>query len=557
MIAADDGVKTRVWDRAAVPAAVSLLTKLPSVIGHNATFYDRVAIKTVYDVNLKVGDTMLMAYLLDEEAGQRKRGDLELESLAIKYLGVDEWKSDVTWDWNETDEWYPEDPRWDVMRRYCARDTHHTKRLADVLAVRLRDEGLWSIYADLLLPASRALALLEETGVHVSLENLERAREEFQVERVESEAKLIEAGLAKPTSTKDLGDFLFNRCRLTPTHYTPTGKPATHELALKTLKKDGRVPEIVDSLLKFRGASKMLSTYIKPYEEKSKRDGRVHPSYSLTFTVTGRTSAFNPNVQNVPRDTRVRSIVAAPQGHSLLQVDLSQAELRIAAFLSRDAAMLDAFRRGDDLHYLMAEKVTGKRRDEITKEERTAAKIANFSLVYCAETGTFMDQAFKDYGVVFEYAEADRIRNAFFKTWAGLIPWYKSVYAELMEKEYVTSRTGRRRRFPHFKTYTDYNKTECLRQAVNFGVQSLASDIALTALVLVTGMGYKTTAYIHDAVQVEVKADGVERAAREIKEAVEKTVPLLMAEKFGVVLDVPMKADVSVGNDWGHLEEIL
>lgn len=558
----DDGRTVKVFRDPAV--AARLWSKAEAPVGHNSSFFDRVALKQVTGVNVKTHDTMLMAYLLDEEAGQRGNGGLKLENLAVKYLGVEPWKDAVTWNWEDTDGWLPDDPRWATMERYCARDTQYTRRLADTLEVRLRAESLFLVYIGLLLPASRALSQLEETGVYVSQANLAAAESQFELERKTALAKLKVIGVAagmdnfNPGSSQQVGTLLFDRMGLQPDMWTDGGKPATHELALKMIREKGKALDVVGPLLDYRGATKMLSTYIRPYTklQKESPDGRVHPSYSLTFTVTGRTSSFSPNIQNVPRLPQIRSIVGAPPGHVLLQADLSQAELRIAAFLAREQNMLNAFRSGDDLHYLMAEHVTGKLRADITKEERTNAKISNFAFVYGAETRTFIDAAMKDYDIVFGFDEADKIRTAFFDMWPGLIPWYQSVHKELMDKEYVTSKTGRRRRFPGYKTYSTHYQTECLRAGINFGVQSLASDIALMALVLVTGKGYKTTAYIHDAVQVEVEEGKVEEAARDIKTAIEQDVPALLADRFNIHLDVPLVADISVGPDWGNLTEL-
>ena len=562
-----DGRKTIGFDRFHWREAVKMLCGAPALIGHNASLYDRAAIKAYTGTKLKTGDTFFLAYLLDEEGGRFKR--LNLQALAVKYLGVEPWKDEVTWEWSETDEWEDTDPRWDAMMRYCARDTEYTHRLATVLEERVKAESehLWAVYENIMLPASRALSQLEENGVYIDQDacRVELAALGVRAElgaRQELNEAAKKAGIEKfnPGSPKQVGELLYERLGIPCSSFTPQGKPATDELTLKRLASDPRAKVIVEPLLELRGITKLVGTYLEPYLKRAsaEADSRIHPSYSIAYVATGRTSAFDPNIQNVPRDARVRRIVAAPPGKVILQADLSQAELRIAAYCSRDPKMLDAYRRGDDLHYLMAENITGKARAAITKPERTSAKIANFSLVYGAETTTFMDQAFKDYDLTLEFLEADRIRNAFFTTFSHLFPWYESVFAKLHDNEFVESHTGRRRRFYGFKTWSSHRQTQALREATNFLVQSLASDIALMALVNVTGRGYKTTAFIHDAIQVELDDDPtvIAEAAVDIKYAIEVEVPHIINARFGFALDVPIIADISVGRNWAELKDL-
>ena len=565
-VCVSDGRRTIGFDRFHIDEAVAMLEKAPRLIGHNASMYDRPAIRTHTPASLKTGDSYFLAYLLDEEGGRFKR--LNLQALCIQYLGVAPWKDEVTWEWSETDHWPPADPRWDVMMRYCARDTEYTHRLATVLEERVKAESerLWLVYENIMLPASRALSAIEENGVYIDTDAIKLDQERLELRGAFVHSELVDlaqrAGIEKfnPGSPAQVGELLYGRLEIPCSTFTNTGKPATDALTLKRLASDPRAAEVVEPLLELRGINKLVGTYLKPYLAlaEASPDSRVHPSYSIAYVATGRTSAFGPNIQNVPRDARVRRIVAAPPGKVMLQADLSQAELRIAAFCSRDPRMLESYRRGDDLHYVMAENITGKTRANISKEERTAAKIANFSLCYGAETTTFMDQAFKDYDLTLEFAEADRIRNSFFTTFAQLYPWYETVFQRLHDNEFVESHTGRRRRFAGFKTWGNRQQTQALREATNFLVQSLASDISLMCLVNVTGRGYKTTAFIHDAIQVELDDDPqtIQNAAKDIKYAIEVEVPHIVNARFGFAIDVPLVADISVGNTWADLKDL-
>lgn len=564
-----DGRKTIGFDRFHWHEAVKMLEAAPALIGHNASLYDRAAIKAYTGTKLKTGDTFFLAYLLDEEGGRFKR--LNLQALAVKYLGVEPWKDEVTWQWSETDEWEDTDPRWDAMMRYCARDTEYTHRLAAVLEERVKAESrhLWAVYENIMLPASRALSQLEENGVYIDQDACRvelaalGARAELGARQELNEAAK-KAGIESfnPGSPKQVGELLYERLGIPCSSFTPQGKPATDELTLKRLAaSEPKAKAIVEPLLELRGINKLVGTYLEPYLKRAsaEADSRIHPSYSIAYVATGRTSAFDPNIQNVPRDARVRRIVAAPPGKVMLQADLATAELRILAYVAREEVMLDAFRRGDDLHMVTAERVLKIPRTEISKEERTnSGKIPNFLLSFGGTTETFMDQAFKDYDIAFKYAEADAIREGFHQGYPALFPYYERVYDRLYRDEFVESHTGRRRRFSGFRQMSQNRQSACLREALNFLVQSLTADIALMALVNVTGRGYKTTAFIHDAIQVELDDDPavIANAAADIKYAIEVEVPHIINARFGFALDVPIIADISVGWNWAELKDL-
>ena len=536
------------------------------LVGHNASMFDRACIQRVFNTNLKTHDTMFMAYLLDE---QHEKGKYKLETLVQKYIpGTLSWKNDVTWDWRDTDSWETQDPRWEIMRRYCIRDTVYTHRLSSVLYPELERQNLLAVYRGVLLPASRALSAVYERGVCVNHENIEKALAQAREEKTQSLGRLNLFGIKNPGSTKQLKELFFNQAKLAPVRYTPAGEPSVDELTLKTLdmqldEADPLTPVLHD-VLTYRGAVKEIGTYLENYAEMAQKspDKRVHPSYGLVTTVSGRTSAYTPNIQNIPRNSRIRSVIAASANKHLLQADLSQIELRMAAHVFNERAMLAAFARGDDLHYIMAEAITQKPRAKILDEERTNAKITNFMFLYGAEVSTFIDNTFKNYGLLFSYETANAYRDRFYALWADLIPAYGQVRAELVECGFVTSLTNRRRRFfvpehgEKWKHYNSRQQTAWLREAINFKVQSFASDVALSMLVLLTAKGLPITAYIHDAVHAELSPEETPRWCEIIHNAVKYELPEILQKKYGVELKVPLIVDFSVGPSWGEQKKL-
>jgi DNA polymerase-1 len=576
MVCTDDGEHVRVWGKNHIQEAVQALldyNQSGSLVGHNGSGYDRPALKITTGHNLKCHDTQLMAFLLDEE---HKPGKYKLESLAVSRLGVPTWKDAVTWDWKDTDNWTDDDERWAIMRQYCARDTRYTRLLAESMEPELRAQGLWTLYERTMLPASRALANIYERGIGVDFDNVTEARVYFDKQMADTGAILTTTlGCKKPGSSNALKKYLFEECGIDPIFWTDGGDPSNpnskgpqpklDKLALMTYKAmdpEGAHVPVLEAKLLYSEAQKMNGTYLKNYVKfaESNHDRRLHPSYGLTNTTSGRTSAFDPNIQNVPRLKMLRRCVGKPRpGYVYLQADLSQLELRMIADVFGEENMIAAFKRGDDLHRLMACNMTGKKPDEILKDERTTAKIANFLLGYGAEVQTFIDSAFVQYGLVFTREEATRIRNAFHASWPGLIPAYSRVYQELTKNEYVTTITGMRRRFRGFNDWSEGQKVASLREAINNTIQSPSSHLALTMLVQLEGMGFFNTAYIHDAVQMEILDDPVviAKAVKDIKHAIEVTVPRIFEKTFNYKFLVPITCDVEVGPNWGELEKYV
>lgn len=287
---------------------------------------------------------------------------------------------------------------------------------------------------------------------------------------------------------------------------------------------------------------------------------KVHPSFRLDNTVTGRTSSQNPNAQNFPKRGQTakdfRQIFIPSEGFVFIEADLSQAELRIAAWMANDKSMLKIYRDGGDIHTATAAGVMNIPVEQVTKEDRQKAKAINFGFLYGMWWTKFRDYAKTDYGVSFTPKQAEAIRNRFFDLYPALETWHKTMRSFVREHGYVRALHGALRRLPSIKSDDDKIKQETERQAINAPVQRFASDLGVLALARFDRDCPKDRmrpiAFIHDAVVIEARLDSVDEAASALKWYMQHN-PL--EELFDLEIPLPICSDVSVGNTLAMLEE--
>ena len=290
------------------------------------------------------------------------------------------------------------------------------------------------------------------------------------------------------------------------------------------------------------------------------QNGRVHPSFRLDNTVTGRTSSQNPNAQNFPKRGQTakdfRRIFIPTDGFVFIEADLSQAELRIAAWMANDKKMLKIYQEGGDIHAATAAGVMGIPLDQVKKEDRQKAKAINFGFLYGMWWTKFMSYAKTDYGVTFTPQQAEAIRTRFFTLYPSLENWHKNMKAFVREHGYVRALHGALRRLPSIKSSEDKIKQETERQAVNSPVQRFASDLGVLALARFDRDcprdRMRAVAFIHDAVVIEARKDSVDEAASALKWYMQNN-PL--EELFDLVAPLPIVSDVSIGDTLATLEE--
>lgn len=355
-----------------------------------------------------------------------------------------------------------------------------------------------------------------------------------------------------PTS-KFFGAFM--EANAEPIEVTQKGAPCWDAAVLKKLQARGY--EFVEPLLRHRDHSKRLGFY----EDWLARavNGRIHAAYKPAHVVTGRTSSEGPNMQQVSKS--LRPCFTPPEGWLSVEVDQSQIELRIAAELSYRATkgkvtprMMNAYLKGDDLHILMASRITGKKRSAVTKEERFHAKAANFGFLYGMMPPKFADQAWRDYQLNFTVAEAEELREAFFAQWPELALWHE-YQRKIARRGEVRNLLGRKRRLPQIHSSNEYDVSEAERMAINAPVQSLASDLVLLGIIdcqrILDSRYARIVGTVHDSVLLEVRRDYV-------RDTIKKTSDALLypnlKKRFGVELTVPLEVEYAVGRFWGDPE---
>jgi uracil-DNA glycosylase family 4 len=529
------------YTRASFDRARAALLGVRKVVAWQAAF-DVEQVEHALGVHIYAfDDPMLKVYLLDESAKQ------DLKSNAMSRLGVASWEHGIR------DRLVRgEQPIDEALFAYNARDLTYMEAVDRLLVL---PPELQRVYDHLLIPATRVFMDAKARGIFISEEEIARARTLCRLVREEARVKVHAmigefTGPSGGPSPKRIAKALYQTLGLPVPEWTDSGSPATGKLALKKLRGKH---DVIDPLLRYKEAEK-LAEFVELYQDIRDANGRVHPTTFTTFTVTGRTSNADPNIQQLPRNDVVRRIVAASPGNALVIADQSQIELRVAAVVAPERRMLQAFRAGEDLHRLMAAKLTGKRPEDVTKAERYFAKPVNFGYLFGAEEYTFQQQALKDYDIAVSDDEATRAYDAFHRMYPDLIPWYKRVADVLRRQGYVESMFGRRRRLPGIESDDEYVRLEALRQGVNALVQSAASDIMLLCAIMLHEQGAPITAYIHDALIMEVPKEDADIWMARTKEVMERSVIERMRKEFCIDFPCPLVADCEVATRWRGVE---
>jgi DNA polymerase-1 len=355
------------------------------------------------------------------------------------------------------------------------------------------------------------------------------------------------------TSPKDLADHLFTRMGYPVISTTKKGTRQVDEAVLVALRDEHNC-DLAGDVLKVRELEKLTTTYLTPYPKLVEPDGRIHCFFNTTRTVTGRLSSDSPNLQNVPRDKRIRTLFVSSPGWGFLYGDLSNAEMRIAACLSRDPALVEAFQNDVDVHNLTASSVLEIPIEAVTKDQRQKAKPVNFGFLYGQQAKGFISYAKTHYNAVFSMEEAERARSKYFLQYRGLTPWYKEVTDEMYQHEMIYTEFGRGRRFPGVRSMDRGAQMRCERQAINTKVQSLGGE--LTTMIVTATQGYvqregmqsRVVLTVHDSVMTDGPWDELPKIARFIYEYVKGlSYPWLR---------VPMKIDLEMGDKMGDTKGI-
>lgn len=533
------------------------------VVGQNAKF-DNLWLHYRHGVRFPLTfDTMLASHLLDENSPNG------LKQNARSILEAEDWDVDLK---VKKGEGLTEEQKED-RARYAAWDGYYTIRLYKHFKSKLEDDPeLERLFKKLVMPVARTYEQLEINGVHVDLENMEKAEQILlnKIRRLRRKLKRFinpwrENGLEiNWNSANFVNTVLFDWLNLRPAGYTEKGAPSTAEDNLNKMKSQH---EIVEVLLEYRGAFKQWSSFIEGWKKRM-IDGQLFPSFKIAGTVTGRPSCADPNLQQVPRDPFIRSLIGAPPGWVFFEVDYSQIELRVAAAISGEPTMLQIFRTGGDIHEATYQMVMGMSTEDAVahiedpmarkaqlKEERKKAKAINFGFIYGMGWRKFREYCETKMGLFISDAEAKAWRKRYFETYAGLPDWHNRQRRIVRAMSMVRTYTGRIRHLPQINSPDQGLAAEAERNAINAPVQGFGAEMILMSLVEVNeyfgNNVLRLCGTIHDAMVGIVRKDVAETAMAKVKEIMES--PRIMRE-LGIELPLPIIADVSLGN-WGIAKE--
>jgi DNA polymerase-1 len=398
------------------------------------------------------------------------------------------------------------------------------------------------------------LTRMEMAGVRLDAEYLGRMSKELDVEqqRIEQEIYGAAGHEFNIGSTKQLSEVLFEEMGLPKQGVRKTTHGYSTAADVLNLFK-GKYP-IVDLILDHRQIAKLKSTYVDTLPGLiNPRTGRVHTSYNQTGARTGRLSSSNPNLQNIPIRTelgrQIRKGFVAREGWMFVAADYSQIELRILAHVSRDAELLDAFHRDQDVHARTAAAVYGIPIDQVSKQQRAIAKTVNFGLIYGQSAFGLSQQTELDFD------EAERFIDTYFARYPGVKNWLDRTRNLAHSQGYVETLLGRRRYFPELKgTRRAYAgaRAAAARQAINAPIQGTAADILKIAMIeldeqlVEKGLSARMVLQVHDEVVLEVPKDEVNQVVALTRKVMEGAYPLC----------VRLKVDIEVGEDWYDMRSI-
>ena len=525
---------------------------------HNANFDLMMLAKYGIKTQNVDHDAMIAAHLLD-------RTGIGLKNLALGVLGeemtpitklIGTGRKKITFDQVPIEEATP----------YAAADADMTGRLRSVFEPQVNNQGLAHLMSDMELPLVPVLVDMQRQGIKMDTGVLHEMSRDLnqQIQQVEEEFRQTirekVGGLSvNINSPQQLSDLLFKELGLPRTRRTKTGY-STDANALQDLKSrltDTDINasiegiQVVDQILEYRQISKLKSTYVDALPGMvNPATGRIHTSYNQTGSATGRISSSDPNLQNIPIRTelgrQVRRAFIAPDAPRwlLFSADYSQIELRVLAHLSQDPGLLEAFRRGEDIHSATASSMFEVPINEVDSEMRRIAKVLNFGVIYGLSAHGISQQT------GFSREEGDNFIKSYFAKYPGISEYLEGVKASAREKQYVETLLGRRRSVPEINASNFNVRGAAERMAINMPIQGTAADIMKLAMIRVhrrlaeESLRAKMLLQVHDELVFEVPQEEMET----LKDLVFDEMPAAMD------LDVTLKVDAKWGETWGDME---
>lgn len=517
-------------------------------------------------------DTTVSSQLVDTEARTR------LKIRASRDFGIEEW--------DDFDLGTPgAAERVDLIQlgEYAARDTYYTWKIEQEHRAQMFLTGdeepldsddiqmarLGKVATYVSMPTVRTLTKVEQRGFLLDVDWVHAKIEEMDALRLKACEDILglygtapapapaKDGVTTAATSKWFQGFVAQAIEagdLRVTARTDSGNAQWNKAVLIAQQRQGSTA--ADALLRHRDATKTLE-FLRSWLELRDPNNVIHATYNVGFVRTGRLSSSNPNVQQI--SSRLKPAFIPRPGHVLLDLDYSQVELRVAAFISRSQPMIEAFQRGDDLHRLLAAKIAGKAPEDVTSLERKRAKAGNFGLLYGMSPGGFQSYAATAYDVSLTLAEAQAVHSAFFEMWDGMRQWHGKAKRRAYERGYVTSPIGRTQWLSDLYSKSSFKASHAERNALNSPVQGFGSDLMQMAAASIMGTlpgyplpkveGAHVVATVHDEICIEAPEDRWQGILVECKRRMEDVNTFL--RPLDCQMDVPIVAGPSAGTRWG------
>ncbi len=494
-----------------------------------------------YQINLRgiEHDTMLASYVVNSTSSRH-----DMDSLAKAYLGIEtihyedvagKGAKQIPFNQVSIEDAAP----------YAAEDADVVLKLHRVLSTELKKHTtLEQVYKTIEIPLLSVLASIERNGVVIDSDMLMQQGYELKarMQEIEMEAHDLAGESFNISSPKQIQSILYEKMDLPVLAKTPKGQPSTAESVLQELAEDYKLPKLI---LEYRSVSKLCSTYTEKLPQMINADtGRVHTSYHQAVAATGRLSSSNPNLQNIPIRTpegrKIRLAFIAPEGYTMVAADYSQIELRIMAHLSSDKSLLEAFDKGLDIHKTTAAEVFSVSIEEVSNDQRRAAKAINFGLIYGMSAFGLAKQLGISRGEAKEYIEL------YFERYPGVKTFMDETREKAKQDGFVETVYHRRLYLPEINARNAARRQYAERTAINAPMQGTAADIIKLAMINInnwlqeSNFDAKMIMQVHDELVFEVATSKLDEFTKEINARMSNNDQL----------KVPLVVDIGHGSNW-------
>lgn len=508
-------------------------------VGQNLKYDYEVLMK--YDVRLagKMFDTMLAHYVIQPELRHNMDYLAEIY-LNYKTIHIDELIGPKGKNQKNMRDLRPQD-----VYEYAAEDADVTLKLKNKLEGELKKYGAEELFYNIEMPLMPVLAEMEMNGVTIDTQSLADTSDVLtkRMEEVEKEIYELAGAPFNIASPRQVGEVLFDKLQIVEkAKKTKTGQYVTNEEVLQSLKGKHK---IVEAILEHRGLKKLLGTYIDALPKLiNARTGHIHTSFNQATTATGRLSSSDPNLQNIPvrgeEGKEIRKAFIPEPGCLFFSADYSQIELRVMAHLSGDENMIEAFREGHDIHAATAAKIYKEEMENVTRDQRTKAKRANFGIIYGITVFGLAER------LEISRDEAKMLIEGYFETFPKVKEYMEKAKEQARNQGYVETQFHRRRYLADINSANATVRGFAERNAINAPIQGTAADIIKVAMIRIynrfraEGIRSKMILQVHDELNFSVYPEEKEKVEQIVLEEMQNAFPM----------QVPLVADCGWGNNW-------